>query len=66
MMSGNSGSEQFCGRTMEIMKVELWNLRSLITAHIHGKVMFPYGLSVCLSVWAITFECLDIETSFLA
>ena len=22
-------------------------------------------LSVCESVWAITFECLDIETSFL-
>ena len=31
--------------------------------------MFPYCLSVCLSVYmsirAITFECLDIETSFL-
>ena len=22
-------------------------------------------LSVCLSVWAITFECFDIETSFM-
>ena len=31
-----------------------------------GNVFILYVcLSVCVSVWAITFECLDIETSFL-
>ena len=39
-----------------------------ITARVCGKVMFSYCLcvclSVCVSVWAITFECLDIESSF--
>ena len=30
-----------------------------------GKVMFSYCLCLCLPVWAITFECLDIEIPFL-
>ena len=35
------------------------------TARVCRKVMFSYCLCVCLSFWTITFECLDIETSFL-
>ena len=40
---------------------------TIVTARVCWKVMFSYRLcvSVCVSVWAITFECLDIETSFL-
>ena len=34
----------------------------LVTARLCGKVMFSYCLRVCVSV---TFECLNIETSFL-
>ena len=42
-------------------------LNDIFTAHACGKVMFSYCLcvSVCVSVWAITFEFLAIETSFL-
>ena len=36
---------------------------TIVTARVCWKVMFSYRL--CVSVWAITFECLDIETSFL-
>ena len=37
------------------------------TAHVCGKVMFSCYrcMAVCVSVWVITFECLNIETSFL-
>ena len=41
-------------------------LFTIFTAHIYGKVMFSYHLSVCLSVRAIPFECHAIETSSLA
>ena len=34
----------------------------VITTSICGKVMFSYCVCLCVSVQAITFECLDIET----
>ena len=36
----------------------------IVTACVRGKVMFSCCLSLFLSIWAITFECLDIETLF--
>ena len=36
----------------------------IFTSHIWGRGNF-FVMSVCLSVWAITFEGVDIETSFL-
>ena len=45
----------------ELLVLCTLNLRIAVTARVCGKVMFSY----CLSVQAKTFECLDIETSFL-
>ena len=37
----------------------------IISARVCRKVVFSYSVCVCVSVWAVTFECFDIETSFL-
>ena len=38
----------------------------IFTVCVCGQVMFSYCLSVCLFVHVITFECIDLETLFLA
>ena len=61
----NPHCEVLClpGTTENNLKASRLNL--FITTHVCGKVMFSYCLCVCLSFWAITFECLDTETLFL-
>ena len=37
-------------------------VRVTFTARVCEKEMFSCCLCVCVSIWAITFECFDIET----
>ena len=48
-----------------------WIILTVIITHVCSKVMVLFCMhvsvyvSVCVSIWAVTFECLDTETSFL-